>query len=163
MASTTEHVLHRTMVATFEELGHMVPDLELSPAQQAAPADAVVSVAFRGPLSGRLILRVSSVILPDLTANMLGSQVASDTSLQRDALGELANVICGNLLPQVAGSGTVFMLSAPHWQAENEGISDAHGTVRARATLGVDNGKAIAELMLFGEESGTDNVVPAVA
>ena len=34
-------------------------------------------------------------------------------SLQYDALGEIANVICGNMLPCIAGSKEFFYVSAP--------------------------------------------------
>ena len=154
MSSTTEQALHRTMVATFEELGLIVPDVALSPTQLASRVDAAVSVAFRGPLSGRLVLRASSAILLELVTNMLGSDEAHDCSMQHDALGELANVICGNLLPQVAGLNTVFVLSAPQWYDDLKNNSEGC-TVKASASVGVGDGKAIADLVLFGEGTHT--------
>ena len=43
MSSTTEQALHRTMAATFEELGLIVPNLQPSPAQSAVSMDFAVS------------------------------------------------------------------------------------------------------------------------
>ena len=154
MSSTTEQALHRTMVATFEELGLIVPDHELSPKQNAANLDFSVSVSFRGPISGRLVLRASSSVLAELAANMLGVDSANDRATQQDALGEVANVICGNFLPKVAGASAVFVLSAPQWQSEIANSSD-HCTVKSRASLGIEQGRAVAELVLFGESSAT--------
>ncbi|MEP6764152.1 MAG: chemotaxis protein CheX [Gemmatimonadaceae bacterium] len=154
MSNTTEQALHRILAATFEELGLIVPDVELSPRQSASSLDFAVSVAFRGPVSGRLVLRASACVLPELAANMLGADQEHDQSLQQDALGELANVICGNFLPQVAGASAVFVLSAPQWQGEVANNND-NCSVKARAALGVGEGRAVAELVLFGDLSNT--------
>ena len=152
MSNITEQSLHRIMVATFEELGLVVPDVELSPEQLEEPVDAAVSVAFRGPLSGRLILSASSKILPGLAANMLGTD-NPDEATQRDALGELANVICGNLLPQVAGADVVFSLSAPQWFHTVDSKPDPRYSLAGAAALGIDEGRATAQVLLFGDKS----------
>ena len=50
-----------------------------------------------------------------LAANMLGvSDAEADARTRRDALGEVANVVCGNVLPLVGGRHAVFHLGAPH-------------------------------------------------
>ena len=64
MSSTTVRSLSRATTATFEELALLFPETELSPEQAAAPLDVAVSVDFRGPLTGRLVVRASSCILP---------------------------------------------------------------------------------------------------
>lgn len=154
MSSTTEQALHRTMAATFEELGLVVPDLELSAEQSAVRMDFAASVSFRGPVSGRLVLRASRTVLSELAENMLGSEYSRDELMHQDALGEVANVICGNFLPQVAGANAIFVLSAPQWQDEIASNSDS-SSVKARAALGVGPGRSVAELVLFGDLSIT--------
>ncbi|WP_373071334.1 hypothetical protein, partial [Gemmatimonas sp.] len=72
MPSTTVQSLSRATTATFEELALLFPEHELSPEQAAAPLDVAVSVEFRGPQRGRLVLRASSTILSSIAANMLG-------------------------------------------------------------------------------------------
>jgi len=75
--------------------------------------DAAVYVEFEGPFSGRLVIKAYGGLLSVLAANMLGESDAPSQEQQHDALGEVANVICGNLLPSIAGSAEVFDLGTP--------------------------------------------------
>lgn len=79
--------------------------------QQAIAA----KVSFNGPFTGTLAMFISSEILPEMTANMLGFENSNDTTIdmQHDALKELINVICGNLLPAIAGKEAVFNVETP--------------------------------------------------
>jgi CheY-specific phosphatase CheX len=86
----------------------------------ARPAPAIgAKVSFAGPASGEVYLTVSAEALPALTNNMLGTEDALDGSpsatpdQQTDALKELLNVVCGNLLPRLAGTQAVFDVHAP--------------------------------------------------
>ena len=71
-------------------------------------------VNFKGPFSGKLIMSVSEKILPEIAANMLGVE-ENETGIeeQYDAIKELINVICGNLLPEIAGKKTIFKVGTP--------------------------------------------------
>lgn len=158
MPSTTVQSLSRATTATFEELALLVPEHDLSLAQAAAPLDVAVSVEFRGPLRGRLVLRASSTILPVIAANMLGDDASRQRNLQRDALGEMANVICGNVLPVIAGVEAVFHLSAPHVHEEIEDVSRDVDVPSASIMVGVEDGRAEAVLYLFGAYAGAELV-----
>ena len=151
MPSTTVQSLSRATTATFEELALLFPEHELSPEQAAAPLDVAVSVEFRGPLTGRLVLRASSSILGSIAANMLGEDASRQRPLQRDALGEIANVICGNVLPAIAGVEVVFNLSAPRVHEGVESVSRDDDEPSARVMLGIEEGRAEAVLYLFSE------------
>jgi len=72
-------------------------------------------VAFRGPVSGQILLTISDAALPELAANMLGMEADEAIPLeqQHDALCETLNVICGNLLPQLWGRESIFDIYAP--------------------------------------------------
>ncbi|AMW04018.1 hypothetical protein GEMMAAP_02535 [Gemmatimonas phototrophica] len=123
--------------------------MELSPEQAAAPLDVAVSVEFRGPLTGRLVVRVSQSIMPTIAANMLGAEESKQLPLQRDALGEIGNVICGNVLPLIAGADKIFNLAAP---VVAEGGSLPHRDEDepvASVQVGVEDGRAEAILYLF--------------
>lgn len=149
MLSTMERSLSQALTATFEELALICPDTKLSDAQSEALVDVAVSVSFNGPLSGRLVLRATSEILPGIAENMLGADGAYPLSVQRDALGELANVICGNLLPMIGGGEAVFVLSAPHEYVT--GGEPQRCTPVARASIGIEEGRAVAQLLLSDE------------
>ena len=151
MSSTMVQSLSRATTATFEELALLFPEHDLSPEQAAAPFDVAVSVEFRGPLTGRLVLRASSNILGSIAANMLGEDASRERPLQRDALGEIANVICGNVLPAIAGVEVVFNLSAPHVCEGVESASRERDKPSARVMYGIEQGRTEAVLYLFGE------------
>lgn len=144
-----ERCLSRALTATFEELALICPDTRLSDKQSEAMVDVAVSVSFNGPLSGRLVLRASSEILPGVAENMLGADGEYPLAVQRDALGELANVICGNLLPMIGGAESVFVLSAPHEYVT--GGEPHRCTPVARSSIGIEDGRAVAQLLLCDE------------
>lgn len=158
MSSTTARSLSQATTATFEELALLFPETELSPEQAAAPLDVAVSVDFRGPLAGRLVVRASECILPAIAANMLGAEESKQLPLQRDALGEIGNVICGHVLPLIAGADKIFNLAAPVLHEGGVLPQRDSDTPTARVEVGVEDGRAEAVLYLFtgaGEKAGT--------
>ena len=79
-----------------------------------APPDVAARMAFRGPSTGTLTLRVASSVLPVIAGNMLGeSDPAEAREKGQDALRELLNMICGNVLTAWQGEAPVFNLSPP--------------------------------------------------
>lgn len=170
MPTTTAQLLRRATASTFEDLAFLFLEPECSEEQAAAPLDAAVSVDFHGPVRGRLTVRVSSTLMPTIAANMLGEEQARHVPLQRDALGEVANVVCGNALPLIAGADAVFRLDAPRWIADEPRARDGDAPA-ACVSGGVDAGRAEVELFLFGtpeqidalRTSGADHVSAAPA
>ncbi|HOW17863.1 MAG TPA: chemotaxis protein CheX, partial [Phycisphaerae bacterium] len=78
------------------------------PDEPAPPDDGPVvraRVDFEGPFCGSVSLTVPEALVPELAANMLGEDdpAAPSPQQQQDALGELANVMCGNLVQALAG------------------------------------------------------------
>jgi CheY-specific phosphatase CheX len=74
-----------------------------------------VSMPYNGPSTGTVSLSVPEVICPEIAANVLGLDPDNEiiTAIPHDALKELLNVICGNLLTKMAGEEPVFDLSVP--------------------------------------------------
>ncbi len=84
-------------------------------------SDAMIaSVTFGGDFEGRLFLAVSPDILPELAGNMLGIDEETTQDQQQDALKELINVICGNLLPRLSGKRIIFNVNAPQIVSSDE-------------------------------------------
>lgn len=141
----------------------LFPETELSAEQGAAPLDVAASVEFRGPMTGRLVLRASSGILAEVANNMLGADDSRPAALQRDALGELANVICGHVLPMVGGRDAVFHLAAPLLHATGELPTRDTDTPAAQVQVGIEQGRAEATLFLFGARTATAATATATA
>ncbi len=79
-------------------------------------------VRYRGPQSGALHCWCSRPFGAQLAANLLGIEAGSpDAQLAaEDALRELLNVLCGQLVTRWFGSGAVFNLSIPKTRETNE-------------------------------------------
>jgi len=75
-----------------------------------------VRVDFTGHFTGGMELALSASVLAELAGNMLGAGEGTtlSTDEQRDALRELANVVCGNMLPAIAGGEHEFNIHTPY-------------------------------------------------
>jgi hypothetical protein len=108
-----ETELFKTAASTFEELAFLFVMPELAEDREKSEFEASATVGFTGPFCGRLTLTLNGSIMPSLALNMLGTDELPPRPEQCDALGEMANVICGNILPRIAGAKEVFTISAP--------------------------------------------------
>jgi chemotaxis protein CheY-P-specific phosphatase CheC len=129
--------------STFESLAFLV-------AYEAALGDEAVPVlearvAFAGAMEGALVLRASPQVAARVASNMLGLREKASPHLESDALGEVANVICGHLLPVLAGREELFRIQAPVVAAP--AVSSVEPT--ASAALWLCGG--IAEIELYVE------------
>ncbi len=105
-----------------EQLGFLTPT---GPGPEPGPGWACVSVAYRGPSNGRVLVAASPELAQALARNLLAldaaAPVAPDDAM--DALRELANVAAGNLLPALLGDGE-YHLDAPEPAVWREGLAD---------------------------------------
>ncbi len=119
MTTDTQQTLESVVEETFEALAFMFPDGrdEPPPPIESCPT---VSVAFTGPFEGELHLAVSPDMFGALAANMLGLEEGESPSENQkvDALKEMANVICGNLLPVISSPREVFDVHEPRIMAK---------------------------------------------
>jgi hypothetical protein len=149
MSNSVEKTLYRTAAVIFEELGFMLPNPVTRPIGGEPIRGA--AVLFHGPFSGMLLLRVTRDITPFLAANMLGEDQPPDERLEYDAVGEIANVICGNVLPVLSDSDAPFNLEAPRYFEDpaQAGLGPSH-SLHAGISLGIDRGKADVSLYMSG-------------
>jgi hypothetical protein len=143
MSNNLQRALLHAAALTFEELGFMLPDSEINERSKKAALEAVVDVAFQGPFNGMLELRLYGNLLPTISANMLGEDYPPARKLQNDALGEIANVICGTMLPAIAGSKATFHLGAPTVRQRDElsALTPVENAA-ASAQVRIDDGRA---------------------
>lgn len=133
-----EQALYQAAILTFEELGFMFPVENGDDVEFESGKSVNVSVGFNGTISGRLVLQVDNRVLPVLASNMLGVEEPLEEELMTDVLGEFANVICGNVLPTIAGKQEIFKLQPPQF------INQINFAERpsAEARLELDEGRA---------------------
>ena len=151
MSHSLSHQLFCSGAQAFEDLAFLMPMPSEHTAAPEGGYAAAAAVHFRGPMDGRLVLAVSPDLLPALAANMLGEDEPPAPEQQQDALGEMANVLCGNLLPAVAGVEKVFRLDAPRIGAAADLLAD---TGRARAATRLELDEGCAGVWLFVDLEG---------
>jgi CheY-specific phosphatase CheX len=156
MSKQFDSALFHAARDTFENLAFMLSLEEGDSAMMLPPARRTVTVNFSGPYSGQLVVSLSPTLMPEIATSMLGLENAEPSPTQQeDAFKELANVICGNLLPALAGTQVVFAVSAPILMAENETPAASARTPAAATHLTLENG--VADLTLFvNHDSGND-------
>lgn len=154
MSSDLQQALIAAASSTFEQLGFVFADLELSDEQRAAPVEAVAKVSFRGPMSGIVELRLAGGILQEIACNMLGNFDDLDPETLRDAAGELANVVCGNALPAIGGTEAVFDLGAPSVTLGPDDVTDDDPS--GLTEIGLEQGRA--EIAIYVTERAAAEV-----
>lgn len=148
METNLESILTRSVVRTFEELAFLLVDRELDPVQEEAEPAAAARVCFAGPRRGEVVLCVyGPQVLAAAAQNMLGEFETPSRDVQLDAVKELANVVCGNLLPMWAGEEAVFDLTPPE-EVEVQNWEQS-GDVAASVRLGIESGRVEAYLRVF--------------
>lgn len=149
MTPTLLQTLYEAAVYTFEQVVFLLPEVPPDEIQRQRRVTAVATIGFTGPRPGRLQLLAAEGLLPRLTANMMGADVA-DPALQLDALGEIANIICGQVLPVLDENGA-FQQTPP--EVVSIGPDELGATVApsAHLQLGVESSRADLLLYLYTE------------
>jgi CheY-specific phosphatase CheX len=148
MPISLERELYRAAILTFEELSFMLPADTLDARQQAAKPSARASISFAGPFAGNLVVTAYGDLLPMICANMLGQDTPPAQNEQLDALREISNVVCGNLLPGLAGAEAIFHISPP---AVVSPVGPAfQGEKTAEVEIGLQEGRFHFTLVLVG-------------
>lgn len=140
--------LFNVSLRVFEDLGFLLPSPVLNEEQEETELGAAVAVEFTGPAKGTLLLSISGQVLSTLASNMLGEDVPPPEPQLQDALREVANVICGNLLPDIAGPEAVFDIGAPRVGKLQDLQSKIQGRLAARQAIGLEDGRADIQLFL---------------
>ena len=80
------------------------------------PTDEMVTAVarFNGPFSGCMGISLALNLLPEVASNMLGTDEGGISDQEQiDAFKEMTNILCGNLLPKIAGPEKVFDIDSP--------------------------------------------------
>ena len=130
--------LQTAATSTFESLALLFAEDAPTAAQREVPLAHAMQVQFggtpeEGAFAGTLVVAVTDDVAAALAANMLGIEPTdADAQARRDALGELANVVCGNVVPLLGGRAAVFHLAAPAALALPDALAQL-GTAEALA------------------------------
>ncbi|MBI5579404.1 MAG: chemotaxis protein CheX [Deltaproteobacteria bacterium] len=152
MNAAVSGVLTDVVVETLEKLAFLFA----APLEGPVPDDmselVIVRVRFSGPLCGAMQLSLSRSVLAELAGNMLGADDGSALSAdeQNDALRELINVICGNLLPMIGGDTAEFNIQTPFIPAAGASAAGEFAPVTAVSHLSAESGICLVALQIDG-------------
>jgi CheY-specific phosphatase CheX len=110
-------------------------------------------IEFTGPVTGKLSIRCTESLAQAVAANLLGTE-NMDLRTQAnawDALAELLNVICGNLITELIDSDRPFTLSVPQINIIQPHISNDNSTETEYSEPLMDDKSQTAILLLDGQ------------
>ena len=119
----------------------------------APPADdrwVRAAMSFHGPIRGGLAITAPERFGGEVAANVLGIDAEAPESEKAavDALKELLNITCGNLLTSIAGDEPVFDLTVPEVTDVTEQQWRAMGNAPATVGLQVEEWPVFISLSL---------------
>ena len=104
-------------------------------------------LAFAGPFRGKVGLSLSRELATELGVNILGVDPENaPPEIANDAIKELTNIICGDLLFRLYGPQAVFDLCVPELHATSSGAAPKSST--AVVELSVEGHRVTAWLVL---------------
>ena len=158
MRAKLEERMSQVAIDTLEKLAFMFAFSDEG--GEDLPRDSAVagSISFTGPFSGTLLVTMSIEVLQELAGNMLGLDDGEETTPDHrsDALKETMNVICGNLLPAIAGDEVIFDIGVPKVIPADQEMKKGAGVPdglapSAEVNLDLDEGQCVLFLFLDGE------------
>ncbi|MBN1470365.1 MAG: chemotaxis protein CheX [Syntrophaceae bacterium] len=148
MKKKIETVLQEAAIKTFEDICFMYLEPELRDSQKNLEPDATTEVKFRGGFSGKLIIESRGGLVIAAASNMLSNDHPS-LQQQMDALGEIANIICGNIVPSLGrGKGKGNKIESPRFLNKDELLKEEKGHPFAEVTLNFNQGRADIKLFV---------------
>jgi CheY-specific phosphatase CheX len=140
--------LFKAACGVFEELTFMLASRELDEVQSAAPFDLAGAVEFQGPMNGTLLVGLYGPLIASIAGNMLGEMELPTEDQQKDAMKELTNILCGNLMPQLAGNEAVFKIGVPRVLDSSELQKEIQGGTQSDLQIGLEQGRVALYLIL---------------
>ena len=158
MRAKLEETMSQVTIDTLEKLAFMFAFPDESEEGRSGDSMVTGSISFTGPFSGTLLVTMSTEVLQELTGNMLGLDDDEETTEDHrsDALKETMNIVCGNLLPAIAGDEVVFDIGVPKVLSVGQGMKKGAGIPdgrdpSAKVNLDLDEGQCVLFLFLDGE------------
>ncbi len=116
MENEPKHVLKEVFGHVLEDYAFLFSETLEQAASQRVPGPYLqASMRFQGPFHGALALLAPESFSREVAANVLGLDMEDEQVARSapDAVKELLNITCGNLLTALAGDEPVFDLTIP--------------------------------------------------
>ncbi len=149
MNTTIANDLYKVAAEAFENTCGL---LTLPPAEAQESEAALagcVRVDFKGPVNGALIVQVCGPLLAVMAQHMLEEKTTPSVLAQTDALQEISNMICGNILPYAVDPQWIFYMVPMVAGNPDQRRPSPGWTLWAEARVAFEEGSM--DLKLYGE------------
>lgn len=148
MKTKIENILKEATIRTLEDICFMYLEPELKDSQKNLALEAAAEVIFRGDFEGKLVIESRGGLFSAAAANMLSNDHPSFQQ-KNDALGEIANIICGNIVPSLGRrKGPGYKIESPTSLNKDELLKEEKGKPFAEVTLNFNQGRADIKLFV---------------
>jgi CheY-specific phosphatase CheX len=156
MKKQIENVLKESTIRTFEDICFIYQVPELKDAQKNLALEAAAEVNYRGDFTGKLLIETRGGLFMAIAANMLSNDVPN-TQQKKDALGEIANIICGNVVPSLGRGGREYKIESPRPLKKDDLLKEKkQGKPLAEITLNFNQGRADIKLFVDGDSAAKE-------
>ncbi len=151
MKTQVEKFLIESTVKTLEDLCFMYQEPELKDAQENLPLEAAAEVKYRSDdFTGKLVIETRGGLFSAIATNILSIDNPS-TKQKKDALGEMANIICGNVVPSLGEGGREYKIEAPRSLNKDDLLKEKlREEPVAAITLNFNDGRVDIKLFVDG-------------
>jgi CheY-specific phosphatase CheX len=151
MKTKIEKALKDATISTFEDTCFMYLEPELEDIQKDLTLEAAAEVKYRGDFNGKLIIEARGGLSSAIAANILSNDLPGSQQ-KMDALGEIANIICGNILPYLSRRGQGFKIESPSPLKVDELLKEGkQEKPLAEVTLNFSEGRADVKFFVDGD------------
>ena len=151
MKTQIKKVLIESTIRTFEDLCFMYQEPELKDAQENLPLEAAAEVKYRSDdFTGKLLIETRGGLFSAIATNILSNDDPI-TQQKKDALGEIANIISGNIVPSLGGGRWEYKIEPPRSLNKEDLLKEEwQEEPVAEITLNFNDGRADIKLFMDG-------------
>lgn len=150
MKRQIEKDLKESSVKTFEDVCFMYQEPELKEAQESLGLEAATEVKYRGDQTGKLIIETRGGLFSAIACNILSIKDPSEQQ-KKDALGEIGNIICGNVVPSLGRGKLEYKIESPRFLSKEDLLEEQNqGTPVAEIILNFNQGRADIKFFVDG-------------
>jgi CheY-specific phosphatase CheX len=114
MKAKIKKALEETTISTFEDICFMYAVPELKNVQKNLKPEAASEIKYRGEYAGKLVVEASGGLFSAIAENMLSNDNPT-LQQQKDALKEIASIICGNIVTCLGGGKGEYKIASPRF------------------------------------------------
>jgi hypothetical protein len=141
MKTKIKKALEDATVSTFEDTCFMYAVPELNEIQKDLKPEAAAEVRYKDGYTGKLVVETRGGLFSAIAANILSNDNPTPRQ-KKDALGEIANIICGNVVTCLGRSRQGYKIASPVFLSKsNIGKEEKKRKPLSEITLNFNEGR----------------------